>query len=64
VQLLEESYFGIFWHFIGGKSSTRLLDRLFLVNVSEYLQFVFTFNGYSTFTFSFSQDYEIASLKP
>jgi hypothetical protein len=50
--------------FLGGKSSTRLIARLFLVNVSEFLQFFFTLNGYSTFTLRFFQDYEIASLKP
>jgi hypothetical protein len=39
--------------FLGGKSSTRLFARLFLVNVSEFLQFLFTSNGYSTFTLHF-----------
>jgi hypothetical protein len=54
-QLLEEAYIGVFWHFLGGKSSTRLFARLFLVNVSEFLQFFFTLNGYSTFTLHFTK---------
>jgi hypothetical protein len=54
-------YFGIF---LGGKSSTRPISRLFLVNVSKFLQFFFFLNGYSTFTLHFFQEYEIASLKP
>jgi hypothetical protein len=62
-QLLEEAYIGIFGIFLGGKSSTRLIARLFLVNVSEFLQFFFTLNGYSTYNLHFFQDYEIASLK-
>ena len=50
--------------FLGGKSSTRLIAILFLVNVSEFMQSFFALNGYSTFTLYFFQDYEIASLKP
>jgi hypothetical protein len=61
---LEEANFGVFGIFLGGKSSTRPIARLFLVNVSEFLQFFFTLNGYGTFTLHFFQDYEIASLKP
>ena len=53
--------FGIF---LGGKSSTRLIARLFLVNVSEFMKYFFALNGYGTFTLHFFQDYEIASLKP
>jgi hypothetical protein len=49
-QLLEEAYLGVFWHFLGGKCSTRAFARLFLVNVSEILQFFFLLNGYSIFT--------------
>jgi hypothetical protein len=54
-QLLEEAYIGVFWHFLGGKSSTRLFARLFLGSVSEFLQFFFTWNGYSTFTLHFTK---------
>jgi hypothetical protein len=54
-------YFGIF---LGGKSSTRPIARLFLVNVSKFLQFFFILNGYGVFILHFFQDYEIASLKP
>jgi hypothetical protein len=50
--------------FLGGKSSTRLIARLFLVDVSEFLQSFFALNGYDIFTLHFFQDYEIASLKP
>ena len=50
--------------FLGGKSSTRLIARLFLVDVSEFLQSFFSLNGYGTFTLNFFQDYEIASLRP
>jgi hypothetical protein len=42
---------GVFWHFLGEKSSTRAFARLFLVNVSEIMQFFFPLNGYSIFTF-------------
>jgi hypothetical protein len=61
---LEEAKFGVSWHFLGGKSSTRLIARLFLVDVSEFMQSFFALNGYGTFTLHFFQDYEIASLKP
>ena len=50
--------------FLGGKSSTRLIARFFLVDVSEFLQSFFALNGYGTFNFHLFQDYEIASLKP
>jgi hypothetical protein len=50
--------------FLGGKSSTRLIARLFLVDVSEFLQYLFDLNGYGTFTLHLFQYYEIASLKP
>jgi hypothetical protein len=50
--------------FLGGKSSTRLIARLFLVDVSEFLQSFFDLNGYGTFTLHLFQDYEIAGLKP
>jgi hypothetical protein len=50
-QLLEEACLGVFWHFLGGKSSTREFARLFLVSVSEIMQFFFPLNGYSIFTF-------------
>jgi hypothetical protein len=49
--------------FLGGISSTRLVARLFLVDVSEFLQSFFPLNGYGTFTLHLFQDYEIASLK-
>ena len=52
---MEEAKFGVFWHFLGGRSSTRLIARLFLVDVSEFLKFFFTLNGYSTFTLHFSK---------
>ena len=45
----------VFVHFLGGKSSTRLFARLFLVNVSEFLQFFFSLNGYSIFTLHFTK---------
>jgi hypothetical protein len=64
VQLLEKANFGVFGIFLGGKSSTRPIPRLFLVNVSEFLKFFFYLNGYGTFTLHFFQDYEIASLNP
>jgi hypothetical protein len=54
-------YIGIF---LGGKSSTRAIARLFLVNVSKFMQFFFILNGYGTFTLHFFQYYEIASVKP
>jgi hypothetical protein len=54
-QFLEEAYLGIFWHFLGGKSSTRTYARLLLVNVSEILQFFFPLNGYSIFTLHFTK---------
>jgi hypothetical protein len=54
VKLLEEAYLGVFWHFLGGKSSTRAYARLFLVNVSEILELFFPLNGYSIFTFHFT----------
>jgi hypothetical protein len=41
--------------FLGGKSSTRLIARLFLVDVSEFLQSFFALNGYGTFTLHFSK---------
>jgi hypothetical protein len=50
--------------FLGGISSTKLIARLFLVDLSEFLQSFFALNGYDTFTFHLFQDYEIASLKP
>jgi hypothetical protein len=50
--------------FLGGKSSTRLIARLFLVNVSEFMQSFFDLNGYGAFALQFFQDYEFASLKP
>jgi hypothetical protein len=31
--------------FLGGKSSTRLIARLFLVDVSDFLQSFFTLRG-------------------
>jgi hypothetical protein len=43
---LEEAKLGVFCHFLGGRSSTMLIARLFLVDVSEFLQFFFTLNGY------------------
>jgi hypothetical protein len=53
-------YFDIF---LGGQSSNRPIARLFLVNVSKFMQLFFILNGYGTFIFHFLQDYEIASLK-
>jgi hypothetical protein len=50
--------------FLGGKYSTRLIARLFLVDVSEFLQSCFALNGYGVFTLHLFQDYEIASVKP
>jgi hypothetical protein len=50
--------------FLGGKSSTRLIARLFLVDVNEFLQSLFSLNGYGVFTLHLFQYYEIASLKP
>jgi hypothetical protein len=50
--------------FLGGKSSTRLISKLFLVDVSEFMQSFFVLNGYSIFTFHLFQYYEISSLKP
>jgi hypothetical protein len=61
---LEEAYIGVFGIFLGGKYSTKPIDSLFLVDLSEFMKFFFNLNGYSTFTFHFFQDYEIASLKP
>jgi hypothetical protein len=55
VQLSEKAYLGVFWHFLGGKSSTMLFSRLFLVNVSEFMQFVFPLNGYSILTLDFTK---------
>jgi hypothetical protein len=43
--------------FLGGKYSTRLIARLFLVDVSEFRQSFFSFNGYGTFTLHLCQDY-------
>jgi hypothetical protein len=54
-------YFSIF---LGGKSSTRPIARLFLVNVSKFLQLFFILNCYGVFILHFFQDYEIVSLKP
>jgi hypothetical protein len=54
-QLLEEAYIGVFWHFLGGRCSTRVFARLFLVNVGEFLQFFFLLNGYSIFTLHFTK---------
>jgi hypothetical protein len=50
------------WHFLGGKSSTRLIARLLLVDVSEFLQSFFALNGYGVFALHLFQDYEIASI--
>jgi hypothetical protein len=50
--------------FLGGKSSTRLIYRLLLVDVSEFLQSFFFLNGYGIFNLNLYQDYEISSLKP
>jgi hypothetical protein len=63
VHFLEEANFGVFGIFLGGKSSTRPITRLFFVNVSKFLQFFFILNGYGSFTLHFFQDYEISSLK-
>jgi hypothetical protein len=41
--------------FLVGKSSTRLIARLFLVDVSEFLQSFFVLNGYGTFTLHYSK---------
>jgi hypothetical protein len=49
---------------LGGKSSTRLIARLFLVDVSEFLKSFFSLNDYGIFTLHLFQDYEISSLKP
>jgi hypothetical protein len=61
---LEEAKFGVSWHFLGGKYSTKLIARLFLVDVIEFLQSFFSLNGYGVFTLNLFQDYEIASVKP
>jgi hypothetical protein len=54
-QLSKEAYLVFFWHFLGGRSSTRVFVRIFLVNVSEFLQIFFPLNGYSIFTLHFTK---------